>query len=137
MAKPGASMTPPGFPFLSTCSQLLDQTLASRNRLLLLANTRLFVVFASAELVHDPSLLALLLEALQRSFEALILLELYTRQSTPLLPIVGIFEAAKLPVVWANPGPLVGEPRPRSQPTVLRPASFSSRFSKIDSAGFS
>ena len=41
-------------------------------------------VLAAAKLVHDPRLLALLLEALHRALEGLVLLDLYTRQIGPL-----------------------------------------------------
>ena len=64
--------------------ELLDRSLSGGQGLLLLADARLLVVLAAAKFVHDPRLLALLLEALHRALEGLVILDLYTRQIGPL-----------------------------------------------------
>ena len=60
--------------------QLLDQALAGSDRLLFATDAGLLVVLTTAQLVHETRLLALLLEALHRALEGLILLELYAGQ---------------------------------------------------------
>src|SRR6516164_9337270 len=74
----------PGPPDLIRGLQLLQRPLARCQGLLLAANARLLVVLALAELVHQAGLLALLLEALQRALEGLVLLQLHTRQTVSL-----------------------------------------------------
>src|SRR5215831_188059 len=60
--------------------QLLQRPLARRRRLLLLADARLVVGLAAAQLGQDPGLLDLLLEAAHRLLEGLVLLHLHQRQ---------------------------------------------------------
>ncbi len=69
----------------SGCPQLLDRPLAGRQGLLLPPDAGLLVVLAAAQLVHQPRLLALLLEALQSAFEGLVFLDLDARQRATLL----------------------------------------------------
>ena len=69
----------------ASCSpQLLDRPLAGRQGLLLPSYARLLVVLAAAQLVHQPRLLALLLEALESALEGLVLLDLDPRQKATL-----------------------------------------------------
>src|SRR5262245_16190217 len=64
----------------ASCSpELLDRPLAGSQGLLLPSYARLLVVLAAAQLVHQPRLLALLLEALQSAFEGLVFLDLDPR----------------------------------------------------------
>src|SRR6266850_2661381 len=57
-------------------AHLLERALARRRRLLLLADARLVVVLAALQLAENAGLLALLLEALHRDFERLVVAHL-------------------------------------------------------------
>src|SRR5262245_54404124 len=69
--RPTATSRSPGH-----SAHLLERALASRRRLLLLADARLVVVLAALELAEDARLLALLLETLHRDFERLVVADL-------------------------------------------------------------
>ena len=98
--------------------QLLDRPLAGCEGLFLPSYARLLVVLAAAQLVHQPRLLALLLEALQSAFEGLVFLDLDTRQKATLparrpardASTLAISRAQRLRSRTAGP-----EPRPRIQ----------------------
>ncbi len=75
----------------------LKRAFARRYGLLLAPNAGLLVVLPLAELVHQSSLLTLLLEALQRDFEGLVVLELDAGQnSSPTSRSQSCFQADSL-----------------------------------------
>ncbi len=82
--------------------QPLKRAFARRYGLLLAPNAGLLVVLSFAELVHQPSLLTLLLEALQRDFEGLIVLELDAGQNLfPREPFSVLFPG-RLSILYAD-----------------------------------
>ena len=70
----------PGPSKLSGSAEFLDGPLARRDGLALAPDARLVVVLAPTQLVHDPGLFALLLEAFEGDLEDLVVLDPNTRQ---------------------------------------------------------